>query len=175
MLALNSIFFHMVMDERYRDLSLFQMEGNMGLVDFLVHYSSPFITQRVRTLRLRPYFIRQLLEAREAGLVEDDLYNETIYRLEALLGSFTQLRECHIAWYNSDISCGGGTENLLRKALTASTRLRKLSLVLSLPKLGALLAPDTTGLELDLEELEISILPPEDDVVGNQNLSMFEL
>ncbi|KAL0065555.1 hypothetical protein AAF712_007466 [Marasmius tenuissimus] len=147
------------MDERYKDLSLHQLEGNM--VDYLLHLSSPFIMHRVRTLRLRPYFMQQLQEAQVAGLLGEGLYNEIIRRLENLLLNFTHLRECHIAWYSNDTHLfhGVATRNLLQKAISSSTRLRMLSLVLSLSKLEGLLTPDVRAATSDLDELEISILP----------------
>ena len=116
---------------------------------------------RVRTLRLRPYFMRQLQEAQGTGLLGDGLYNEILRRLENLLLNFTHLRECHIAWYSTDTHLlhGVPTQNLLQKAILSSTRLQKLSLVLSLPKLKALLTPDIIAATLRLHELEISILP----------------
>ncbi|KAK1222352.1 hypothetical protein PQX77_014802 [Marasmius sp. AFHP31] len=158
MLTVNSTFFRLAMDERYKDLSLYQLEGNM--VDYLLHLSSPFIMHRVRTLRLRPYFMQQLQEAQVAGLLGEGLYNEIIRRLENLLLNFTHLRECHIAWYSNDTHLfhGVATQSLLQKAISSSTRLRKLSLVLSLSKLEGLLTPDVRAATSDLDELEISIL-----------------
>ncbi|ESK84475.1 hypothetical protein Moror_6185 [Moniliophthora roreri MCA 2997] len=148
MMGVNRVFFHQAMDERYQEISLFKLDKNT--LDLLAHFSSPFITPRLRKLRIHASFIQELLRMDSTS---------HIAQLEGFLSHVSNLQECHIVWSDLPLFQEPSTPRILR-AVSASSNLRKLSLIASLRNLGEMLVPD---IRLSLEDLELSI-PYEPDV-----------
>ncbi|KAK7038976.1 hypothetical protein VNI00_010368 [Paramarasmius palmivorus] len=142
MLGLNRVFFHLAMDEQYRELSLFEL----GSPELLTHLGSPFVAPRIRLLRI------------QATPTHDLAYSPQL--LEDFFCLLLHLQECHIVWYDLPLLHDPVMPRLLQTAISTSSSLRTLSLVMSLEKMAALLNPNLHLPSLEVLDLSICYESP---------------
>ncbi|THV06248.1 hypothetical protein K435DRAFT_773433 [Dendrothele bispora CBS 962.96] len=155
--GVNRTFFDLAMNERYREISCFQFDDRMKRL--LERLSSPAIRSRVRVLRVRPYFVQELiyLQLRESSgsSTTDSLFSSLL----SLLRDLSNLHEYHVQWNElpavSDLSL-----RVLLQPFLSARNLRKVSLEMSLEKFEALinsLSERRSLRSLLLEELSITV------------------
>lgn len=108
---------------------------------------SPLVRNCVRVLRLRPYFIQELL----AGTPPND---DLAASLKSCFGFLENLTEYHLAWFELPFISNAAID-ILRAPMLTSLFLQKLSIEASLPKLEILLSFEEKLPEL--KELIISV------------------
>ncbi|KAK7472231.1 hypothetical protein VKT23_000352 [Stygiomarasmius scandens] len=150
----NRAFFDMAMNERYREVSLFQFDNRM--LYLLERLSCPSIGSRIRVLRLRPYFIQELIY-----LQQRDLHGSTsiVSSLFSLFRNLSNLREYHLQWNDLPLISKLSLDFLILPFIS-SDNLRTLSLEMSLEKFQALFASLSECMplcELALEDLTITL------------------
>ncbi|KAF8829468.1 hypothetical protein HHX47_DHR3000704 [Lentinula edodes] len=154
LMSVNRTFFYAAMAERYKEISFFQKGDSMlRLVESL---QFPLIQDCVRVLRVRPYFIQELLSEQGDEIPDDSdvIPHHSLSSVKGCFSSFANLIEYHLIWFELP-----KLENLpidmLRAPLLASLHLRKLFLKASLQKLESLLS--FGDVLPQLEELNISV------------------
>ncbi|KAJ3904958.1 hypothetical protein F5879DRAFT_952608 [Lentinula edodes] len=154
LMSVNRTFFYAAMAERYKKINFFQKGDSMlRLVESLPF---PPIQDCVRVLRVRPYFIQELLSEQGDEIPEDSdvIPHHSLSSVKGCFSSFANLIEYHLIWFELP-----KLENLpidmLRAPLLASLHLRKLFLKTSLQKLESLLS--FGDVLPQLEELNISV------------------
>ncbi|KIK61086.1 hypothetical protein GYMLUDRAFT_73504 [Collybiopsis luxurians FD-317 M1] len=170
LMSVNRAFLYAVMAERYKEVSFYQMgEQMMSMVQRL---QVPLVRDCVRVLRLRPYFIQELIPgpalAGDACGHDSSLsYSHTqttevpdvLSSIRRTLVSLPGLIEYHLVWFELPF-LGDIPIDILRAPMIGSggRHLRKVFLMASLDKLDGLLCAGSSSLVLELPQLEELII-----------------
>ncbi|KAF5365023.1 hypothetical protein D9757_011422 [Collybiopsis confluens] len=157
LMSVNRAFFYAVMAERYKEVSFYHLDER--ITSMLQRLQVSLVRECVRVLRVRPFFIQELLSSRS------DTPN-VLSSIQTTFSCIPSLIEYHLVWFELPF-LDNTPVDILRAPLVgnASRHLRKVFLMASLEKLEALLAQKSASLADDaaavelpqLEELIISI------------------
>ncbi|KAF9034723.1 hypothetical protein BDZ89DRAFT_1062446 [Hymenopellis radicata] len=127
LLSVNSAFFHLAMEQRYRQISFAYLGRKM--MRLLWRLKDPYVAKRVRILHMHPHFIKELMEADSFPNASDSLFSlfakhkklltfrptkshprKRVYTLDQVvltlinvLSGLPNLCEYHIAWVSPSL------------------------------------------------------------------------